>query len=87
MTFEQWFRNEVSEGRLYGSDEEAAEHAWKAAERATLQTLLPKVESILDGIDRQETDRPEGWWETSGGADFGFDKLEKIREIMGKTGE
>ena len=44
MTFEQWFRNEVSDGRLYGADEEIAAVAWQAAELQALERALATLE-------------------------------------------
>jgi hypothetical protein len=41
-----------------------------------------EVEQILDGIDRQETDKPSGWWETSTGAEFGKERLRLIRDAF-----
>ena len=37
-----------------------------------------QVIEILKGIDKTESDSPDGWWETSVGADFGRKKLEAI---------
>ena len=43
-----------------------------AAEREALIALL-------NGIDQTETESPDGWWETSTGADFGAGILAAIR--------
>lgn len=43
-----------------------------AAER---EAILP----MLKGIDSTETEDPDGWWETSAGADFGAGILAAIR--------
>ncbi len=43
-----------------------------AAER---EAILP----MLKGIDCTETEDPDGWWETSAGADFGAGILAAIR--------
>jgi hypothetical protein len=43
-----------------------------AAEREALIALLK-------GIDQSETESPDGWWETSTGADFGAGILAAIR--------
>jgi len=48
----------------------------------TGEGLRALVEQILDGIDRQETDVPAGWWETSNGAEFGAEILQKIRAVL-----
>lgn len=44
--------------------------------------LLAEIEKILDGIDREETANPSGWWETSTGAEFGKERLDRIRELL-----
>ena len=54
--------------QVYRSELEAA----VAAEREALITLLK-------GIDQTETESPDGWWETSTGADFGTGILAAIR--------
>jgi hypothetical protein len=46
------------------------------------QTFHAELEQILDGIDRQETDDPPGWWETSTGAKFGQERLRLIKEAF-----
>jgi hypothetical protein len=35
--------------------------------------------ALLNGIDQTETESPDGWWETSTGADFGAGILAAIR--------
>ena len=39
------------------------------------EAILP----MLKGIDQTECEDPDGWWETSTGADFGAGILESIR--------
>jgi hypothetical protein len=41
-----------------------------------------KIEQILQGIDRSETDLMGGWWETSTGANFGKEKLRQIKLLV-----
>lgn len=45
------------------------------AQREEREVIL----SMLKGIDRTETEDPDGWWETSAGADFGAGILAAIR--------
>lgn len=49
-------------------------------------TIIDNVRSILDGIDREETEN--GWWETSIGAKFGKERLSDLefylRSELGK---
>ena len=37
------------------------------------------VINLLKGIDKDECEDPDGWWETSSGAEFGASILETIR--------
>lgn len=48
--------------------------------------LIMKVREILNGIDLTETDDPDGWWETSVGADFGAEKLRQIEAALREAG-
>ena len=41
--------------------------------------LLEKIEKILVGIDKEQIDSDDGYWETSYGADYGKERLELIR--------
>jgi len=40
--------------------------------------LIQHIKAILSGIDECETDSDDGWWETSKGSEFGFNKLEDV---------
>lgn len=42
---------------------------------------VAKVRRILDGIDREEGE-PNGWWETSHGADMGAKKLAELESFI-----
>lgn len=37
-----------------------------------------RIMKLLEGIDMTETESESGWWETSGGANFGAQILAKI---------
>lgn len=52
----------------------------KVSERDT--ALIRAIETILTGIDKEETITDSGWWETSNGADFGARKLAEIRALF-----
>ena len=41
------------------------------------------VKTVLKGIDQTECDSPEGWWETSTGAEFGAKKLQHVIGLLG----
>lgn len=40
------------------------------------------VKTVLKGIDQTETESPDGWWETSTGAEFGAKKLQHIIGLL-----
>lgn len=46
---------------------------------------IEMVEYILRGIDAIESADPEGWWETSTGANFGARKLEELRALFSRS--
>ena len=45
-----------------------------------------EIVALLEGIDKEQ-DTENGWWETSVGAKFGSDILEKIKAILRKAQE
>lgn len=47
-----------------------------------LDEIIKTIESILDGIDKDETQDKNGWWETSTGAAFGKQKLEELKVFV-----
>lgn len=50
-----------------------------------LPPLQVKVRDILSGIDAMETESPDGWWETTTGADFGKRKLDELLALLGQA--
>lgn len=45
--------------------------------------LLNGIDTILDGIERTEDEKPGGgWWETSKGAEFGEEKLAELKTFI-----
>lgn len=40
------------------------------------------IKEILSGIDKQETDTQDGWWETSVSAKFGAKKLKQVLDVV-----
>jgi hypothetical protein len=44
--------------------------------------LLSKLDEITDGIDKTETDHPDGWWETEEGLQFGISVLRELRLLV-----
>jgi hypothetical protein len=47
--------------------------------------LLNKILKILEGINKEQTESENGWWETSIGAEFGKKKLEEITSLFVKS--
>lgn len=45
--------------------------------------LLCAVIELFKGIDEMDGDSPDGWWETSTGAEFGAKKLAELIKIIG----
>jgi len=46
-----------------------------------VKDALEEAISILHGIDTQEQEHPDGWWETSTGAEFDAAKIDAIRAM------
>jgi hypothetical protein len=49
--------------------------------------MLAQIEKILEGIDKDELEAANGWWETSTGAEFGLKKLNEIRALLAQESE
>jgi hypothetical protein len=47
--------------------------------------MIEVIKNILKGIDQTEIESPDGWWETSTGAEFGAEKLKQIIEVLKHT--
>jgi hypothetical protein len=43
---------------------------------------IARLRNIVRGIDADEVESPEGWWETSTGAEFGAGKLHELEELI-----
>ena len=50
------------------------------------ELLVNKVRDILTGIDLEEHESSDGWWERSGGAAFGKGKLGEVLEAIAGHG-
>lgn len=44
--------------------------------------LFEQISQILKGIDEEETDSIDGWWETERGAELGRHKLAALRRLI-----
>ena len=47
-----------------------------------MNELESKIRELLKGIDKDECEDDDGWWETSSGAKFGKDKLDRLIELI-----
>lgn len=41
-----------------------------------------KLHSITKGIDQDECESELGWWETSGGAEYGAGRLKELESLI-----
>lgn len=48
----------------------------------SVEAALARLDQIVSGIDAEERDSPEGWWETSTGAEFGSAKRAELRQLV-----
>ena len=46
--------------------------------------MIDKLNEILKGIDKDQCDSSDGWWETSSGAEFGAKKLKEVQDLVRK---
>ena len=46
--------------------------------------MIDKLNEILKGIDKDQCDSSDGWWETSSGAEFGAKKLKEVQDLVKK---
>ncbi len=67
------FTNKTS-GELHGYQHSLDRFAALVAEHEREAVI-----NLLKGIDKGECEDPDGWWETSSGAEFGANILETIR--------
>ena len=58
-------------GWVYAEDDESKSDA-----------AVRELRSIVDGIDRDETEDDDGWWETSTGAEFGAERLRHLERLI-----
>jgi len=69
-----------SESQL-GLIDESERQDSPAAVEPDYASLLPQIEAILEGINKEDCE-PNGWWETSKGVEFGESILTQIRELF-----
>jgi hypothetical protein len=46
--------------------------------------MIDKLNEILKGIDKDQCDSSDGWWETSCGAEFSAKKLKEVQDLVKK---
>ena len=49
-----------------------------------IEKIKTEIKECLNGIDQDECDTNDGWWETSKGAEFGAKKLKEVMDIIEK---
>lgn len=76
---EQLRRAAVRAGLMGMNSTSVAMHKLEAFASILLDEERQRVVDLLKGIDGNECDDDQGWWETSTGAEFGAAKLAKIR--------
>jgi hypothetical protein len=47
-----------------------------------VEALLQGVREVLKGIDQEEAQSADGWWETSDGAAFGAKALANLEKLI-----
>lgn len=47
-----------------------------------MDEIEAKIRKILIGIDKDDLEHKDGWWETRSGAEFGERKLNEIIEFV-----
>jgi hypothetical protein len=50
--------------------------------KLTKTQLISEIKKTLDGIDQDECEYDNGWWETSYGAEFGKNKLDELIKLI-----
>lgn len=43
------------------------------------------LDEVLKGIDKDEIESPDGWWETSAGVEFGKQKKEELTKRLNEV--
>lgn len=49
--------------------------------------MIEAIKVVLKGIDQTELESPDGWWETSAGAEFGAKKLKYILGLLAQPAQ
>lgn len=84
---QQWYRdtNQINEG-INAAFKAAQDFAYllglsrgRTETKRAVEAERARIIALLNGIDKDEISHPDGWWETSTGADFGASILQKIR--------
>lgn len=50
-----------------------------------IKAKIKEFEKIIDGIDKDETEYNNGWWETSSGAEFGLNKKIELKHFLSQS--
>jgi hypothetical protein len=65
-----------------GDAEGLAEVFWGRYDQPEPVDLFARIDTLLDGIDRDECHPDGGWWQTSDGSKFGRIKLRELKELL-----
>ena len=57
----------------------------KSCDDVNHKSIEEEIDEILNGIDKEEVEDKDGWWETSTGAEFGAKKLKEIKELFSRS--
>jgi hypothetical protein len=68
-----------------GDAEGLAEVFWGRYDQPEPVDLFARIDTLLDGIDRDECHPDGGWWQTSDGGRFGRIKLRELKELIASS--
>jgi hypothetical protein len=68
-----------------GDAEGLAEVFWGRYDQPEPVDLFARIDTLLDGIDRDECHPDGGWWQTSDGSRLGRIKLRELKELIASS--
>lgn len=78
----RFVQEDIMDEKLTETDKVIIADWWIAKLDAYQSSLLEKIKETLKGIDKDEIEDENGWWETSVGAEFGKKKLLEILDLI-----
>jgi hypothetical protein len=73
---------EMSASELTGKLMDAMAATTAALAQSEPVDMIARIDTLLDGIDRDECHPDGGWWQTSDGSKFGRIKLRELKELV-----